>query len=77
MREIAAPNAALLTITRLDPVKLTIYVPETQIGQIKLAEFGAREDRSNKGDSEFGLDTTWYVDLRKWPLGVILALTAY
>ena len=36
--EIAAPNAALLTITKLDPVKLTIYVPETRIGQIKLGD---------------------------------------
>jgi len=36
--ELAAPNAALLTITKLDPVKLTIYVPETRIGQIKLGD---------------------------------------
>jgi RND family efflux transporter MFP subunit len=36
--EFAAPGAALLTITKLDPVKLTIYVPETQLGQIKLGE---------------------------------------
>ncbi len=33
--EIAAPGAALLTIASLDPVKLTIYVPETQIGNLK------------------------------------------
>jgi HlyD family secretion protein len=34
--EVAAPGAALLSIATLDPVKLTIYVPETQIGAIKL-----------------------------------------
>ena len=36
--EIAAPNAALLTIANLETVKLTIYVPETQIGQIKIGD---------------------------------------
>ncbi len=36
--EFAAPGAALLSITQLDPVKLTIYVPETRLGQIKLGE---------------------------------------
>jgi HlyD family secretion protein len=35
----------LLTITPLDPVKLTIYVPETQLGEIKLAdEIGVQVD---------------------------------
>lgn len=36
--EVAAPGAALLTIASLDPVKLTIYVPETQIGGIKIGD---------------------------------------
>jgi HlyD family secretion protein len=36
--EIAAPNAILLSITNLDPVKLTIYVPETQIGTIHIGD---------------------------------------
>ncbi len=36
--EIAAPNATLLSVANLDPVKLTIYVPETQIGQIKIGD---------------------------------------
>jgi multidrug resistance efflux pump len=36
--EIAAPNASLLTIANLETVKLTIYVPETQIGQIKIGQ---------------------------------------
>lgn len=36
--EIAGPGSALLTVTKLNPVKLTIYVPETQLGQIKLGE---------------------------------------
>ena len=36
--EIAAPNAILLSVTNLDLVKLTIYVPETQIGKIKIGD---------------------------------------
>ncbi len=36
--ELAAPSAPLLTIAQLDPVKLTIYVPETRLGQIKLGD---------------------------------------
>lgn len=34
--EIASPGGPILRITKLDPVKLTIYVPETQLGEIKL-----------------------------------------
>lgn len=36
--EVTSPGASLLTIASLDPVKLTIYVPETQIGQVKLGQ---------------------------------------
>jgi HlyD family secretion protein len=36
--EVTAPGASLLTVASLDPVKLTIYVPETQIGQIKIGD---------------------------------------
>jgi HlyD family secretion protein len=36
--EIAAPNSTVLSVTNLDTVKLTIYVPETQIGQIKIGD---------------------------------------
>ena len=36
--EIAAPNSPLVNVTNLDSVKLTIYVPETQIGQIKIGD---------------------------------------
>ncbi len=36
--EIATPNAMLLGITNLETVKLTIYVPETRIGQIKIGD---------------------------------------
>ena len=32
----ATPGSALLTLTHLDPVDLTIYVPETRLGQIQL-----------------------------------------
>ncbi|HEX9074928.1 MAG TPA: efflux RND transporter periplasmic adaptor subunit [Anaerolineae bacterium] len=43
--EIAAPGAALLTVAQLDPVKLTIYVPEARLGQIKLGdEIGVQVD---------------------------------
>jgi HlyD family secretion protein len=34
--ELATPGAALLTLTQLDPVNLTIYVPETRLGEIQL-----------------------------------------
>ncbi|MDE3091150.1 MAG: efflux RND transporter periplasmic adaptor subunit [Chloroflexota bacterium] len=36
--EIAAPNMTALSVANLDTVKLTIYVPETQIGQIKIGD---------------------------------------
>jgi multidrug resistance efflux pump len=36
--EIAAPSASLLTIANLETVKLTIYVPETQIGNIRIGD---------------------------------------
>jgi HlyD family secretion protein len=36
--EIAAPNTTVLSVANLDTVKLTIYVPETQIGQIKIGD---------------------------------------
>ncbi|MEP7199239.1 MAG: efflux RND transporter periplasmic adaptor subunit [Chloroflexota bacterium] len=38
MGEVVGPGTAVLTIVSLDPVKLTIYVPETQIGQIKIGD---------------------------------------
>ncbi|MGE5140914.1 MAG: HlyD family secretion protein [Rudaea sp.] len=34
--EVAGPGNAILTVTNLDPVSLTIYVPETRLGQIQL-----------------------------------------
>jgi len=43
--EIAAPNAMLLSVANLDAVKLTIYVPETQIIKIKIGdEFDVKVD---------------------------------
>ena len=36
--ELAAPGAGLFVITNLDKVKLTIYVPETDLGNIRLGE---------------------------------------
>ncbi|MGB8643821.1 MAG: efflux RND transporter periplasmic adaptor subunit [Anaerolineae bacterium] len=34
--EVASPGNAILTVVDLDPVTLTVYVPETQIGHIQL-----------------------------------------
>jgi multidrug resistance efflux pump len=36
--EIAAPNVSLLTIADLDQVTLTVYVPENQIGLVKVGQ---------------------------------------
>jgi membrane fusion protein YbhG len=36
--ELAAPGATLLTVTQLDPVTLTVYVPETQLAHIQLGQ---------------------------------------
>ncbi len=36
--EIAAPNAPLLSVANLETVTLTIYVPETQIGSIRIGD---------------------------------------
>ncbi len=36
--ELASPGATLLTVTQLDPVNLTIYVPETRLGEIELGD---------------------------------------
>ncbi len=36
--EVATPNATLLSVANLDTVKLTIYVPETQIGDIGIGD---------------------------------------
>jgi len=34
--EVAAPGAALLTVSDLDEVRLAVYVPETRVGQVRL-----------------------------------------
>ncbi|MBI4672803.1 MAG: efflux RND transporter periplasmic adaptor subunit [Chloroflexi bacterium] len=34
--ELATPGTALLTLSHLDPVELTVYVPETRLGAIQL-----------------------------------------
>lgn len=36
--EMATPGATLLTVAALDPVKLTVYIPEDQIGRISLGQ---------------------------------------
>ncbi len=43
--ELASPGAVLLTISHLDPVELTIYVPETRLGDIQLgSQIGVQVD---------------------------------
>jgi multidrug resistance efflux pump len=43
--EIASPGAALLSLVQLDPVDLTIYVPETRLGDVHLgSEIGVQVD---------------------------------
>ena len=39
--ELAAPGTGLYVITDLDTVKLTIYVPETELGNLRLGQKGA------------------------------------
>jgi multidrug resistance efflux pump len=36
--ELAAPAATILTIAKLDPVELTVYVPVSQIGHIHVGQ---------------------------------------
>lgn len=36
--ELAAPGTPLLAVTNLDTVKLTVYVPETQIGRVNVGD---------------------------------------
>jgi len=36
--EMAAPGAPLLAVTNLETVKLTVYVPETQIGRVRVGD---------------------------------------
>jgi HlyD family secretion protein len=36
--EVVAPGATILTIADLDRIRLTVYVPETLIGQISLGQ---------------------------------------
>ncbi len=43
--EVALPNSTLLSVADLDTVKLTIYVPETQIGELRIGtEVGVQVD---------------------------------
>lgn len=36
--ELATPGTALLSLTKLDPVELTVYVPETRLGALQLGQ---------------------------------------
>ena len=55
--ELAAPGAGLFVITNLDTVKLTIYVPETELGNIRLGEQALISIDSNPGASYPGTVT--------------------
>ena len=52
--EIALPGAPILTITELDKVTLTAYVPESKIGLVKLGQKGLVSVDSYPGDSFSG-----------------------
>ena len=52
--ELAAPGATLLTITQLNPVSLTLYVPETQLGKVRLGEQVAVQVDSFPGKNFMG-----------------------
>ena len=36
--EVASPGASIMVVTKTDPVKLTLYVPEAEIGRVKLGQ---------------------------------------
>jgi len=55
--ELAAPGAGLFVITNLDKVKLTIYVPETELGNIRLGEQALISVDSKPGTSYPGTVT--------------------
>ena len=52
--ELASAGATLLTVTQLDPVTLTVYVPETELGQIQLGEQVAVQVDSFPGKNFMG-----------------------
>ena len=56
--ELAAPGTGLFVITNLDRMKLTIYVPETDLGNIRLGERANISIDSNPGASYPGT-VTW------------------
>jgi HlyD family secretion protein len=63
--ELAAPGAGLFVITNLDSVKLTIYVPETDLGNIRLGEQAAISIDSHTGSSYPGT-VTWISPLAEF-----------
>ncbi len=36
--EVASPGASMMVVTQTDPVKLTVYVPESAIGRVKVGQ---------------------------------------
>jgi HlyD family secretion protein len=47
--EMVAPGAPLITISKLDEVWLSVYIPETRLGQVKLGQSGrVKIDGENK-----------------------------
>ena len=36
--EVASPGASIMVVTKTDPVKLTLYVPEAEIGRVKVGQ---------------------------------------
>ena len=56
--ELAAPGTGLFVITNLDRMKLTIYVPETDLGNIRLGERANISIDSNPG-ARYPGTVTW------------------
>jgi HlyD family secretion protein len=49
--EMAAPGSALYTLAALDPVKLTLYIPEAQVGRVRVGQSASVRADSFPGES--------------------------
>jgi HlyD family secretion protein len=49
--EMAAPGSALYTVAALDPVKLTLYIPEAQVGRVRIGQSATVRVDSFPGES--------------------------
>jgi HlyD family secretion protein len=49
--EMAAPGSALYALAALDPVKLTLYIPEAQVGRLRIGQTAMIQVDSFPGES--------------------------